>query len=139
MTTPAYAAISDAPAEDRLAYAITEIARQSPESIAIVSSAGGDGRRAITYSSLAAQVVALEAALDATRPVGSQASSPITTPATNARSTTKMSGAFHDWSGSPRSSTSWPLRTANQTSTSRIAIRTIQARACIVVEERAVR
>ena len=70
MTTPAYAAISDAPAEDRLAYAITEIARQSPESIAIVRSAGGDGRRAINYSSLAAQVAALEAALDATRPVG---------------------------------------------------------------------
>ena len=70
MTTPAYAAISDAPAEDRLAYAITEIARQSPESIAIVRSAGGDGRRAVNYSSLATQVAALEAALDATRPVG---------------------------------------------------------------------
>ena len=50
MTIPAYAAISDAPAEDRLAYAITEIARQSPESIAIVSGAGGDGRRAVNYS-----------------------------------------------------------------------------------------
>ena len=65
--------------------------------------------------------------------VGSHASSPITTPATKATSTTKTSGACHDCSGKPCRVTTWLFFTANQTSTSTIAIRKIQASACIVV------
>lgn len=63
-------AIPDAPVEDRLAFAITEIARQSPDRPALVAGAGSASRRAIDYSMLAAAVEKLEAALDAHRPVG---------------------------------------------------------------------
>ena len=62
--------IPDAAVEDRLAFAITEIARQSPDRAAIVAAAGSTSRRAIDYSALAAAVEKLEAALDAHRPVG---------------------------------------------------------------------
>lgn len=63
-------AIPDAPAEDRLACAIVEIARQSPERPAIVAGAGTPGRRLIDYGRLAARVEKLEAVLDAHRPAG---------------------------------------------------------------------
>ena len=63
-------AIPDAPVEDRLAFAITEIARQSPDRPALVAGAGSASRRAFDYSMLAAAVEKLEAALDAHRPVG---------------------------------------------------------------------
>jgi len=62
--------IPDAPVEDRLAFAIAEIARQSPDRVAIVAAAGSPNRRTIDYSALAAAVEKLEAALDAHRPVG---------------------------------------------------------------------
>lgn len=62
--------IPDAPVEDRLAFAITEIARQAPDRAAIVADAGSASRRSIDYSALAAAVEKLEATLDAHRPVG---------------------------------------------------------------------
>jgi len=62
--------IPDAAVEDRLAFAITEIARQSPNRAAIVAAAGSTNRRAIDYAALAAAVEKLEAVLDAHRPVG---------------------------------------------------------------------
>jgi acyl-CoA synthetase (AMP-forming)/AMP-acid ligase II len=62
--------IPDAPVEDRLAFAITEIARQAPDRPAIVVAAGADGRRQVSYAALAASIVAIEARLDAVRPVG---------------------------------------------------------------------
>jgi acyl-CoA synthetase (AMP-forming)/AMP-acid ligase II len=64
------ATVADAAAEDRLAVAITEIARQSSDRTAIVAGAGGDARRTIDYGTLAAAIVRLEADLDAVRPVG---------------------------------------------------------------------
>ena len=67
MTT---ATISDAPVEDRLAYALTEIARQEPGRTAIVAGAGGTSRSVVDYAVLAAAVEKLEASLDAARPVG---------------------------------------------------------------------
>jgi acyl-CoA synthetase (AMP-forming)/AMP-acid ligase II len=60
----------DAPAEDRLAFAISEIARQTPDRPAIIAQAGSDARRVVDYSTLATAVAALEAELDAVRPVG---------------------------------------------------------------------
>ncbi len=69
-TAPATPALLDAPAEDRLASAILQIARQAPDRLAIVAEAGSDARRALDYGSLAKAVVALEALLDAARPVG---------------------------------------------------------------------
>lgn len=62
--------IPDAPVEDRLAFAITEIARQSPDRPAIIAGAGSPSRRAVDYAALAAAVEQLEAALDAHRPAG---------------------------------------------------------------------
>lgn len=62
--------VSDAPAEDRLAYAISEIARQEPGRTAIVAQAGGASPRRVDYATLAASVSALEAALDSSRPAG---------------------------------------------------------------------
>ena len=62
--------VADAAAEDRLAVAIAEIARQSPERTALVAGAGGGGRRSIDYGTLAAAIARLEADLDAVRPVG---------------------------------------------------------------------
>jgi acyl-CoA synthetase (AMP-forming)/AMP-acid ligase II len=60
----------EAAAEDRLACAIAEVARQAPDRTAIVAAAGGDARRSVDYATLAAAVARLEAALDAVRPVG---------------------------------------------------------------------
>jgi acyl-CoA synthetase (AMP-forming)/AMP-acid ligase II len=62
--------IPDAPVEDRLAFAIAEIARQSPDRPAIITSAGSPSRRTVDYAALAAAVEQLEAALDAHRPAG---------------------------------------------------------------------
>ena len=62
--------IPDASVEDRLAFAITEIARHSPDRTAIVAAAGSPSRRGIDYAALASAVEKLEAALDAHRPVG---------------------------------------------------------------------
>jgi acyl-CoA synthetase (AMP-forming)/AMP-acid ligase II len=62
--------IPDASVEDRLAFAITEIARQSPDRAAIIAGAGSASRRVIDYSTLAAAIEKLEAALDAHRPAG---------------------------------------------------------------------
>jgi acyl-CoA synthetase (AMP-forming)/AMP-acid ligase II len=70
MTNSAFSTLSDAPAEDRLAYAVSEIARQAPDRTAIVSQAGGGGARRVDYAALAASIAALESALDAVRPVG---------------------------------------------------------------------
>ncbi len=69
--TATISGIPDAPAEDRLAFAIAAIARQSPDRVAIVAGAGGDDRRrSVTYAALAAAVTGLEAGLEAVRPVG---------------------------------------------------------------------
>lgn len=62
--------LADAPTEDRLAFAITEVARQFPDRIAIVADAGSDRRREIDYATLASMVTRLEQALDERRPVG---------------------------------------------------------------------
>ena len=69
-TAPAIPALLDAPAEDRLASAIGQIARQAPDSLALVAQAGSDARRAIDYRTLAEAIAKLEASLDAARPVG---------------------------------------------------------------------
>jgi acyl-CoA synthetase (AMP-forming)/AMP-acid ligase II len=60
----------DAPIEDRLAFAISEVARQAPNRLAIVAQAGSESRRTIDYRTLAVAIAGLEAELDATRPVG---------------------------------------------------------------------
>ena len=70
MMTLTLSAIPDAPVEDRLAFAIAEIARHAPDRVAIVAAAGSPDRRTIDCATLAASVTALEAALDAARPVG---------------------------------------------------------------------
>jgi len=62
--------LADAAAEDRLAVAITDVARQSPDRVAIVAGAGGEASRSIDYATLAAAIVKLEAALDSVRPLG---------------------------------------------------------------------
>lgn len=62
--------LADAPIEDRLAFAITEVARQFPDRTAIVADAGSDRRRVIDYATLAALVSRLEQTLDERRPVG---------------------------------------------------------------------
>jgi len=67
---PVIPALLDAPAEDRLAAAIFEIARQAPTTPAIVAGAGGDNRRTIDYGTLATAVGGLEARLEAAAPVG---------------------------------------------------------------------
>jgi acyl-CoA synthetase (AMP-forming)/AMP-acid ligase II len=69
-TAPATPALLDAPAEDRLAAAISDIARRAPDTLAIVAQAGSDARRAIDYATLAQAITSLEASLDAARPVG---------------------------------------------------------------------
>jgi acyl-CoA synthetase (AMP-forming)/AMP-acid ligase II len=69
-TTSPIPDLLDAPAEDRLAVAISEIARQTPDRPAIIAEAGSDARRVVDYAALAAAVAALEAELDAVRPVG---------------------------------------------------------------------
>lgn len=73
MTSPAPAVtanIAEASAEGRLAVAITLIARQCPDRVAIVSQAGTPVRQATDYTTLATTMEGLEAKLDATRPVG---------------------------------------------------------------------
>jgi acyl-CoA synthetase (AMP-forming)/AMP-acid ligase II len=71
MNTPAQPPLPvDAPAEDRIACAIAEVARQAPDRIAVVAAAGTAARRAVDYGTLAEAVARLEAALDAVRPVG---------------------------------------------------------------------
>ena len=70
MNAPAAISLADAPAEDRLAFAITEIARHTPTAVAIVSQAGSADRSAVDYATLAAAVTLLEERLDAIRPVG---------------------------------------------------------------------
>lgn len=62
--------LADAPAEDRLAFAISEVARQFPDRTAIVAGAGGDAGRTIDYATLAAAITKLEEVLDRVRPVG---------------------------------------------------------------------
>ena len=62
--------IPDAPAEDRLAFTIAELARQAPDRPAIVAEAGSTGRHVVDYAALAAAVSRLEAGLDALRPTG---------------------------------------------------------------------
>jgi len=61
--------LADASAEDRLAVAISAVARQSPDRTAIVSGAGA-APRPIDYGTLATAITTLESALDAVRPVG---------------------------------------------------------------------
>ena len=62
--------IPDAPAEDRLACAIEELARHAPDRPAIVSAAGTAARRVVDYGTLAAALGRLEAGLDTLRPAG---------------------------------------------------------------------
>ena len=61
--------LADSSAEDRLAFAIHEVARHNPGRTAIVASAGGEART-IDYGTLSAATARLEAALDAVRPIG---------------------------------------------------------------------
>ena len=63
-------AVSDAPATERLAFAIDRMARDFPDRTAIVAGAGGDARLTIDYGTLAGRVAALERTLAATRPPG---------------------------------------------------------------------
>ncbi len=56
--------LADAPIEDRLSFAITEVAKQFPDRIAIVADAGSDQRRSIDYATLATMVTRLEEMLD---------------------------------------------------------------------------
>jgi acyl-CoA synthetase (AMP-forming)/AMP-acid ligase II len=62
--------LADAPAAERLASAISEIARQFPDRTAIIAAAGTAARRVIDYQTLAAAVAKLEAELDEIRPAG---------------------------------------------------------------------
>jgi len=63
-------ALLDAPAEDRLAAAIGEMARRSSSAVAIVAQAGSAARCTIDYGWLSRAIVSLEAGIDAGRPVG---------------------------------------------------------------------
>jgi acyl-coenzyme A synthetase/AMP-(fatty) acid ligase len=63
------ARVADESATERLAFAISEIARECPDRAAIVADAGGT-RHVIDYAALAAAVARLEAALAAARPNG---------------------------------------------------------------------
>ena len=58
------------PAPERLALAIDEVARQSPELVAVVTGAGGSQRRATTFVELAGKVAAIEAGLKSAAPSG---------------------------------------------------------------------
>ena len=62
--------LADVPAAERLASAISDIARQFPDRAAVITDAGSGGRRVIDYRTLAAAVATLELALDASRPAG---------------------------------------------------------------------
>ena len=58
------------PAPERLALAVDEIARQSPELVAVVTGAGGAQRRATTFGELASNVATIEAGLKPGAPAG---------------------------------------------------------------------
>jgi hypothetical protein len=58
-TSPSH--LADAPAEDRLAFAISEVARQFSDRTAIVAGAGGDSIRTIDYATLAAAITPVAA------------------------------------------------------------------------------
>ena len=62
--------VTDAPATERLAFAIGEIAREFPDRMAIVAAAGSGSRRVVDYATLAAEIATLERSLAAVRPVG---------------------------------------------------------------------
>lgn len=62
--------LADAPVEDRLAFAVTEVAQKCPERVAIVADAGSNDRRTVEYAAVAASIVDLERRLDAVRPAG---------------------------------------------------------------------
>ena len=68
--TAGIAHLADAPVEDRLASAIGLVARQFPDRAAIVEQAGTGASRSISYAALEAAIAAIEARLDAIRPVG---------------------------------------------------------------------
>jgi hypothetical protein len=57
-------------APERLALAIDEIARQSPELVAVVTGAGGPQRRTSTFVELAGKVASIEAGLKPGTPAG---------------------------------------------------------------------
>ena len=69
-STAAIAHLADAPVEDRLAAAISIVAQQFPDRVAIVSQAGSQDRRTIDYAAIADRIVTLERQLDAMRPIG---------------------------------------------------------------------
>jgi len=79
--------LSDALAADRLAIAISQIARECPDRPAIIAQAGTAGRRSIDYAALAASIASLEARLAAVRPAG------VVTAATKAESLIPIAAA----------------------------------------------
>ena len=70
MLTALVQSVSDAPATERLAFAIAGIAREFPDRAAIVAGAGTAARRITDYGTLAARVTSLEQSLAASRPTG---------------------------------------------------------------------
>jgi acyl-CoA synthetase (AMP-forming)/AMP-acid ligase II len=58
------------PAQERLAVAIDEIARQSSELVAVVTGAGGSQRRPTTFRELAGKVAVIETGLKSNGPAG---------------------------------------------------------------------
>jgi acyl-CoA synthetase (AMP-forming)/AMP-acid ligase II len=70
MTRPELIDIHEALAPDRLAMAIRDAARRSPQETAIVASAGSSDRRSIDYAALAAMVDRFEAAVLVAGPLG---------------------------------------------------------------------
>jgi acyl-CoA synthetase (AMP-forming)/AMP-acid ligase II len=68
--TSTHRAVAEAAAEDRLAFAIAEAARLNPGRPALVTEAGGDGRRPVSYDVLAQEVTAFEKQVESTRPLG---------------------------------------------------------------------
>jgi acyl-CoA synthetase (AMP-forming)/AMP-acid ligase II len=62
--------LAEALATDRLALAITEMAVRHPDRPALVTGAGGAGRRTVDYAALAAAVTDFAARLDRIRPAG---------------------------------------------------------------------
>ena len=62
--------LAAAAVEHRLAFAISEVARQTPDYPAVVAQAGSNNRSVVPYAVLDAAVVAFEKQLEARRPVG---------------------------------------------------------------------
>ena len=60
----------DAPADERLAYVIRDVAAATPDRSAIVVEAGSDARRSISYGDLAETVTGFMAQLNAGHPRG---------------------------------------------------------------------